>query len=418
MDVYVERACGLDVHKSRVTACLMTGPAGAKPKREIRTFKTFTCDLMEMAQWLKENQCTHVAMESTGVYWKPVYAILEEFGCFELVVGNAQHIKAVPGRKTDVKDAQWIAELLRHGLIKSSFVPSNELREFRDLTRYRKSLVEDKTRQTNRILKLLEQANIKLSSVATDVFGVSGRLMLEAIAENAQTPEQIAQLARGRLRKKIPELQLALQGRVTGHHRELLKLQLNRLEELEKDIAELDKLIDQKLQGYEAEVTLLSTIPGIDRCAAAGILAEVGKNMDKFPSEKAFCAWVGTVPGNNESAGKHRRASARKGNKFLRTLLTQCAWAAVNTRSTYWRDKYFRLRKRRGEGRAVFAIAHKLARVIYSVLKTRTEYRELGSTYLDELDQRRTVVNLVRRLQNLNYDVQLTPKAPRTEAAA
>lgn len=419
MEAIIERCCGLDVHKARVVACVLVGEPSAKPKREVRTFSTFTRELVKLAEWLRESGCTHVAMESTGVYWKPVYAVLEAAGGFELVVGNAHHMKNVPGRKTDVKDAHWIADLLRHGLIKRSFVPSQELRELRDLTRCRKVLVSDRVRESNRILKVLEAANIKLSSVATDVLGVSGRLMLDALIKNELTPKQMAELARGRLRKKTPELELALEGRVGNHERLMLRLHLEQLDAIDARISQLEKYIDERMEQYSAEVELLSGVPGIDKRAAAAIIAEVGTDMTVFPTQKAFCAWVGTAPGNNESAGVVRRASARKGNQVLRTLLVQCAWAAVRTKGTFWRDKYYRLRARRGEGRAVFAIAHKLARAIYAVLKEREAYDELGQHHLDEVDKRRTTRNLVRRLERLGYGVQLTAQAgtPATAAA-
>lgn len=410
MEAIIERCCGLDVHKSRVVACLLVGAPGKKPKAEIRTFRTFTRDLSALAQWLKDNECTHVAMESTGVYWKPVYAVLEDFGGFDLVVGNANHMKNVPGRKTDVKDAQWIADLLRHGLIKRSFVPPTEQRQFRDLTRYRKTLVEDRTRETNRILKLLEQANIKLSSVATDVFGVSGRAMLKALVDAKQSPEQMAQLAKGRLRAKLPELELSLEGAMTDHQRRLLSLQLRRLESLDADITELESHIDAELAKYAEETELVVGIPGVDKRTAAAFFAEAGTNMSVFPNDKNFSAWAGTAPGNNESAGKVRHASARKGNQHLRAILVQCAWAAVRTKDTYWKDKFYRLRARRGEKRAIFAIAHKLGRVIYAVLKHRKPYQELGPAYLDQLDQQRTASNLVRRLERIGFTVQLTAK--------
>jgi transposase len=303
----VERGCGLDVHQATVVACLLIALQNGKVQKQVRTFGTTTRELLKLREWLLAEGCTHVAMESTGVYWKPVYAILE--GALEIVVANAQHIKKVPGRKTDVKDAEWIADLLCHGLLRSSFVPPKPIRELRDLTRYRRKLVESQTAECNRLLKLLETANIKLASVATDAFGVSGWLMLEALVEGKASPQQMAELAKGKLRKKIPELEPALEGKVEEHHRFLLRLQLDRLQAVEKDLALLEQRIQEKLRPYEAQVTLLDEIPGVDKTLAAVIIAEMGVDMSVFQSVSQLASWSGVCPGNNESAASVRAAA-------------------------------------------------------------------------------------------------------------
>jgi len=313
VDVMVERGCGLDVHQAMVVACLLTGPPGRRPQKEIRSFRTMTAALREMREWLQENGCTHVAMESTGIYWQPVYAVLD--GAFELVVGNAHHIKNVPGRKTDVKDSEWIANLLRHGLIRSSFVPAKPVRELRDLLRYRRKLVDACAAERNRLLKLLETANIKLSSVASDVFGVSGMAMLRALIAGTVTPAEMAGLARGRLRHKLAELELALEGCVEDHHRYLLSVQLRRIEAAEYDIKELDARITAKLEPYDEQLQRLMRIPGVDWFVAAVIVAELGIDMTVFPSAAHAAAWVGICPGNYESAGKRNGGNIRKGNR-------------------------------------------------------------------------------------------------------
>jgi transposase len=315
MEAIVESCCGLDVHQATVVACLLVGRPDKKPRKEVRTFGTVTAELVRMREWLQAEGCTHVGMESTGVYWMPVYTILE--GAFELIIGNATHIKQVPGRKTDVKDSEWIADLLRHGLIRRSFVPPKPLRELRELLRYRRKLVESSTCERNRMLKLLETANIKLSTVVTDVFGVSGRRMLRALLDGQQTPSQMAELAKGRMRKKLLELTAALDGRVEEHHRFLLGMQLERLEQVETTIERLDHRIDEKLEPYREQHTRLMQIPGIDRVGAAVLIAELGVDMSVFPSARHCAAWAGVCPGNNESGGKRRGHSTRKGNVHL-----------------------------------------------------------------------------------------------------
>lgn len=405
MEVVFDRCCGLDVHKQTVVACLLTG-SGRRARRVIRTFSTFSSSLEELVDWLLSEQCTHVGMESTGVYWMPIYTVLEGRG-LELVVGNARHIRNVPGRKTDVKDAEWIAKLVRHGLISASFVPDASQRELRDFTRYRKALVQDRTGQRNRLSKLLEQANIKLGSVVSDVFGKSGWAMLEAIVADDRSAEDIADLARGRLRSKRPELLLALDGRVREHHRRLLKLQMEALADIDRRIAAVEQDIDRLVATHAESKALLETIPGIGPTVAAAVLAEVGPNVDAFRSEAALAAWAGLCPGNNESAGKTVGNRKRRGNTHLKAMLTEAAHAAIRVRDTYFRAKFFRLKARRGYRRALLAIAHKIIRAIYIVLSRREDFVDLGETYLDQLAQKRLVRQSVRRLEALGFEVKL-----------
>jgi transposase len=405
MEAIVERSCGLDVHQATVVACLLVGAANRKPRKEVRTFGTMTADLVRMRDWLRAEGCTHVGMESTGIYWMPVYTMLE--GHFELVVGNAMHIKQVPGRKTDVKDSEWIADLIRHGLIRKSFVPPKPLRDLRDLLRYRRKLIDSQTAERNRMLKLLETANIKLATVASNVFGASGRRMLRALLDGALTPEQMADLAKGRLRKKLAELAPALDGRVEEHHRFLLSMQLERMEDLETTIKKLDERIDQQLVPYEKQHKLLIKIPGVDRIGAAVIIAELGIDMTVFPTVRHAAAWAGVCPGNNESAGKRKGTPGRKGNPHLTTALVQAAVAASRTKGTYLKEKYWRLKARRGPMRAALAIAHKILIAAYHMLANDAEHRDLGPKHLDNLSVTSTKNALVKRLERLGYRVTL-----------
>jgi len=377
--------------------------------RQVRTFGTTTRALMGLREWLLSESCTHVAMESTGVYWKPIYAILE--GAFEIVVANAQHVKKVPGRKTDVKDAEWIADLLCHGLLRPSFVPPSPIRELRDLTRYRRKLVESRTAERNRLLKLLETANIKLASVATDVFGVSGLLMLHALVEGKATAQEMAELAKKQLRKKIPELELALEGKVEEHHRFLLRVQLRRLQAVEEDLGILEQRIQEKLKPYAAQFTLLQEIPGIDETLAAAIIAELGVDMGVFENVSQLSSWAGVCPGNNESAGKRRSSRIPKGNVYLKTALVEAANSAAKAKGTYLRDKFYRLKARRGYKRAAVAVGHKILVAIYHILSHQVCYNELGDVYLDNLNKHHVTRNLVNRLERLGYAVTLQRKA-------
>jgi transposase len=410
MQTLVERGCGLDVHQATVVACLLMVLKNGQVQKQIRTFGTTTRELLALREWLLSQGCTHVAMESTGVYWKPVYAVLEG-GALEIVVANAQHVKKVPGRKTDVKDAEWIADLLSHGLLRSSFVPPKPIRELRDLTRYRRKLVESQAAERNRLQKLLETANIKLASVASDVFGVSGRLMLRALIEGKATPPEMAGLARGLLRKKIPELELALEGRLEEHHRFLLRLQLDRLEAAEKDLAVLEQRIEDQLKPYAAQLALLQEIPGVDWTLAAVIIAELGVDMSVFGSVSQLASWAGVCPGNNESAGKRKSSRIPKGNVYLKTALVEAANSAAKAKGTYLRDKFYRLKARRGYKRAAVAVAHKILVAIYHMLSHQVSYNELGDLYLDRLNKHHLTRNLVHRLERLGYTVTLEQKA-------
>src|SRR6516165_3637946 len=406
MQTLVERGCGLDVHQATVVACLLIVCKDGKVQKQLRTFGTTTRELLRLREWLLSEGCTHLAMESTGVYWKPVYAILE--GALQIVVANAQHVKKVPGRKTDVKDAEWIAELLCHGLLRSSFVPPQPIRELRDFTRYRRKLVESRSSDRNRLLKVLETANIKLASVATDVFGTSGRLMLRALIEGKSTPQEMADLAKGLLRKKIPELELALEGKLEEHHRFLLKLQLDRLERVESDLAALEQRIQEKLQPYATQLALLQEIPGVERTLAAVIIAELGVDMSVFQSVSQLASWAGVCPGNNESAGKRKSSRIPKGNVYLKTALVEAANSAARAKGTYLRDKFYRLKARRGYKRAAVAIAHKILVSIYHMLSHNASYNDLGDLYLDKLNKNHLTRNLVRRLERLGFSVTLS----------
>jgi transposase len=410
MEAIVERCSGLDVHERTVVACLLVGRSDQKPQKEVRTFPTFTRDLVRLRDWLSSQGCTHVAMESTGIYWKPIYAILE--GSFELIVGNATHIKNVPGRKTDVKDSEWIADLTRHGLIRKSFVPPKDLRDLRDVMRYRRKLVDSRSAERNRLQKVLETANIKLGSVASDVFGVSGMLMLKALVAAESTPDAMADLARGRLRKKKDELELALDGRMEEHHRILMRLQLQRLERADQDIAEVEARANELLAPYRSQLDLLRTIPGVEWSAAATMIAEMGVDMSAFRSVEHLASWVGVCPGNHESAGKRKKAKSRKGNVHLTTALVEAAHAASRKKGSYYKDKFHRLKARRGAPRALMAIAHKLLIAAYHILTRNQPFKELGDVYLDARVKRRTASQLVQRLERLGYKVQLSAAPP------
>lgn len=417
MQTLVERGCGLDVHQATVVACLLTVLKNGKVQKQLRTFGTTTRELLGLREWLLAEGCTHVAMESTGVYWKPIYAVLEG-GALEIVVANAQHIKKVPGRKTDVKDAEWIADLLCHGLLRSSFVPPKPIRELRDLTRYRKKLVESQSAERNRLQKLLETANIKLASVASDVFGVSGRKMLRALIEAEATPREMAELAKGLLRKKILQLEPALEGKLEEHHRFLLKLQLDRLEASEKDLAILEQHIQEKLKPYATQLALLQEIPGVNWTLAAVIVAELGVDMSVFANVYQLASWAGVCPGNNESAGKRKNSHIPKGNVYLKTALVEAAHGAAHSKSTYLRDKFYRLKARRGYKRAAVAVAHKILVAIYHMLSHQVSYNELGDLYLDKLNKHHLTKNLVHRLEGLGYTVTLEQKPMSAEASA
>lgn len=405
MDAIVERCCGLDVHQAVVVACVLTGEPSKRARKEVRSFRTLSADLAQLRQWLVEQGVTHVGMEATGVYWVPVYAALE--GQFDLTVGNAMHIKTVPGRKTDVKDSEWIADLLRHGLIRKSYVPPKPLRELRELLRYRVKLVQSRTSERNRLQRLLETASIKLASVMTDVFGVSGRAMLDAIVKEGYVPTDVATLARGTLRKKTGDLALALDGRVEDHQRFMLGMQLARLDQVQLDIAAIDGRIDEKLTPYRVEFERLQQIPGVDRVVAATFVAELGVDMTIFPTHCHAAAWAGVCPGNRESAGKKKRESTRKGNVHLVTALVQAGVCAGRKKGSYLRAKYWKLIPRIGKQRAAMAIAHKILIAAYHMLKDGLDYADLGDAYLDKRSVKATSRSLVKRLEGMGYRVTL-----------
>jgi len=444
MKVIYERCAGLDVHKKTITACPMHTQPNGGVEKDIRTFGTTTVELLQLADWLLvEWGCTHVAMESTGEYWKPAYNILE--GQLEILLVNARHIKNVPGRKTDVQDAEWIADLLRHGLLRGSFVPPREQRELRDLTRQRSNLVRERAAVVNRLQKVLEDANIKLASVVTDVMGVSARAMLEAIVEGEADPVTMAELARGRLRSKRAQLEQALVGRVRDHHRFLLAGHLAHIDFLEEQIEHFNQRIAAHIEQatssatplkdaaltppeptegqdgvltYAQAVDLLDTIPGIDRQLAEVMAAEMGIDMSRFSSEHHLASWAGVAPGNNESAGKRRSGKTPPGNAALRKGLVQAAHGAKRKKGTYLAAQYHRLAARRGKKRAIVAVAHSIVVIAYHVLSRREPYRELGGNYFDERKREAVVNRLVRRLEKLGYQVALELQTGVTAVAA
>ncbi|MDP4027558.1 MAG: IS110 family transposase [Gallionella sp.] len=400
MQVVHERCSGVDVHKKKLLASVIT-----PEKRETRTFNTMTKDLLALLDWLLANGVTHVAMESTGVYWKPVYNLLEEH--LTVLVVNAQHIKAVPGRKTDVRDAEWIAELLRHGLVRGSFIPDRPERELRELTRTRRSLIWQRSQVVNRIQKVLEGANIKLSSVATDVVGVSGRAILEAMVSGMDDPQALAEMARGALRKKTHALEEALEGTVGPHQRLLLGVHLRHLDFLDGEIDLLDEEVAARLRPFEEALERVDGIPGVGRRAAEDIMAEIGTDMSRFPTAAHLASWARVCPGNNESAGKRHSGSTGHANCWLRPILVQAAQASSHTKGTYLAAQYHRLAGRRGGKRAIMAVAHTILVTIYHMLSRGTTYNDLGGNYFDERDRQAATRRAVRRLQALGYTVTL-----------
>ena len=396
--------CGLDGHKREVQAGLLRSTPRGQVQQEQRTFSTMTDDLLALLDWLRATGCTHVAMESTGVYWKPIYNLLD--GHVEVLVVNAQHIKAVPGRKTDVKDAAWIAGVLRHGLVQPSFVPDREQRALRELTRYRKSLLDERRAEVNRLQKTLEGANIKRAGVASDVVGASGRAMLERLVAGQTDPALLAQCARGKMRRKIPELERALAGSVGPPQRFLVARQLAHIDYLDETIAEVS-----------AEIALLDTIPGVGRETAEALIAESGLDMAQFPAAAHLASWAGMCPGNHESAGKRKSGKTRKGSPWLRSLLVEAAWGASHTKDTYLSAQYRRLAARRGRKKATFALGHSILVSAYHILATRTPYADLGGTYFDERARTSIEHRLIRRLERLGLRVSVEPLLPATGVA-
>lgn len=411
MQVVHERCAGLDVHKKSITVCRIMPNGEDGWDKEIRKFGTMTDELLALSDWLQAVGVTQVAMESTGVYWKPIFNILE--GNFKVLLVNAQHIKYVPGRKTDVNDAQWIAELLQHGLLKASFIPDVDQRDLRDLTRYRTKLVQTRSSEINRVQKVLEAANIKLGSVASNVLGVSGREMIEQIIAGQDDPASLAQLARGRLREKIDELERALKGHVRETHRTLLKMHLEHIDELNAKIEALSEEIERLLIPFDPNEALarLDTIPGVNRRIAEVILAELGTDMSRFPSAAHAASWAGLAPGKNESAGKNRSGKTTKGNKYLRTALTQAAHTVGRSKDNYLSAQYRRLASRRGKKRAAIAVAHSILVIAYHLLKNGTVYTDLGADYFERRNEQQVQKQLVKRLEKLGYKVMIEPLA-------
>lgn len=407
MEVILRCCAGLDVHKDSVEACIRSTSAGGKIEHEVRHWGTTTRELEAMADWLSSIGVTHVAMESTGVYWKPIFNILE--AQFEILLANAHHLKNVPGRKTDIRDCQWIAQLLQHGLLKGSFIPSRSQRELRDLTRQRTQLVDEASRISNRIQKVLEDANVKLGSVASNVVGTSGRLMLEAIVSGQDDPAQLADLAQRSLRSKIPQLEQALYGKLTEHHRWMLRLLLDQLKTTERFIARLDERIEELTRPLQPVLEKLDAIPGVDRRVAEVLLAEIGSDVTPFPTDAHLASWAGIAPGNNESAGKKRSGKTTKGSRWLRQALVQAAWAASHKKNSYFQAHARNLMHRRGRKRGLVAVAHSLLTVIYHMLKQGTPYCDLGPQFLDRLRAHHLVRFHVRRLQQLGLEVAITP---------
>jgi transposase len=410
MRVVYERCCGLDVHKTSVVACVLAVGLGGEPQKEVRTFGTMTADILALADWLLGWGCTHVAMESTGVYWKPLWNLLES--SFTLLLVNARHIKAVPGRKTDVRDSEWIADLLQHGLLQPSFVPDRPQRELRELTRYRTSLIRERAAEVNRLQKSLEGANIKLAAVATDIAGKSGRQIVAALAGGTTDPAALADLAQGRMREKLPALERALAGRVGPHQRFLLAEQLAHVEYLDASIDRVSGEIQERLRPDEDAIARLVTIPGVGRRTAEVLIAEIGTDMRQFPTARHLASWAGLCPGNNESAGKRKSGRTRKGNPWLRTALVEVAQAAGRARQTYLGAHYRRLASRRGKKKACVAVGHTILGIAYHVLARGTTYEDLGPQYFDRRDRTAVERRLVDRLESLGYKVTLEPVTP------
>jgi transposase len=410
MRVVHERCGGLDVHKKTVTACVLTPGAGGEPAAEVRTFATMTADLELLADWLSERGVADVALEATGSYWKPVWNVLEERR-FRLVLANARHVKNVPGRKTDVKDAQWLAELLRHGLIRGSFVPDKAQRELRELTRYRTAVGEERTAAVNRLQKVLEGGNVKLASVATDVTGVSARAMLAGLLAGSADAAQLAELAVGKLREKIPELERALTGRVGEHQRFLLAQQLSHIDFLDAQLAQLDAEVAARTRPFEDAVRRLDTIPGVGQRTAEVLVAEVGTDLARFPTAGHLASWAGMCPGSDQSAGQRRSGKTRPGSPALRRILVQAAHAAARSKTTYLGAQYRRLAARRGKKRAAVAVGHSILVIAYHLLTRATAYADLGPTYYDQRDREAVLRRLVTRIEKLGYAVTTTPVA-------
>jgi transposase len=407
MEVLHPRCCGLDVHKETVVACVRLVIDG-KLVKEVRTFSTTTAGLIELSEWLTETKCTHVAMEATGVYWKPVWHILADDG-FQLVLANAAHIKNVPGRKSDVKDSDWISDLLAHGLIRPSFVPDGPTQEMRTFLRTRKQFVHEKGSHILRIQKTLEDANIKLDSVITDIIGVSGRKMIEALIAGERDPAKLASFADRRLKASQQTLRQVLRGRVTAQHRFLLRLHLDQIDALDAAIARIDREVEASIAPFRTAVEQVRTVPGIKALAAQTILSEIGIDMSRFSSSGHLISWACICPRSDESAGKRRSTRIRKGSPWLKTTLVQCAWAATRKKGSYLQAQYYRIRARRGPKKAIVAVAASILTAIYHMLKDGTMYQDLGPNHFDAHAKERQKTRLIKRLADLGYAVELAP---------
>jgi transposase len=403
MEVVVVVGAGLDVHKKRIVVCCLDGRSSSPPQVLTRTFGTFRDELERLREWLLQNKCTHVAMESTGVYWIPVYQELE--GYFQVVLGNPRHMANVPGRKTDVNDAHWMAQLLRHGLIQNNFVPPRSIRDLRQITRYRRKLIQTRTACLLRVEKLLQCATIKLSSVASDIFGVSGRLMLDQLSKGVTDPTQLSELAKGQLRGKRGALMRAFRGAFSSDDAKLLRIELKVIADLEAQLARLEKLIDLKVEPLLEFIELLDTIPGVNRTLAIDLIAEIGTNMAAWPSSAHFAAWTGTCPGNRESAGVRRRAKTREGNPYVKTILTQAAVCARNVHGAHFATRFNRLAARRGPRRAAVAIAREIAVAAYHMISKKQPYKAPAP----EVSRVQRSKQLLRELKKLGYEVNCTP---------
>jgi transposase len=408
MKLIHERCAGLDVHKDTVVACVRIHRRSGQ--HEVRTFATTTAGLLALGDWLAEMRCTHAVMESTGVYWKPVWHILSD-GDIKLVLANAEHVRNVPGRKTDVKDAVWLADLLAHGLVSASFVPPAEIEELRDLTRTRRQLVRQRVQHVQRIQKTLEDANIKLDSVLSDVMGASGRAMLDAIVEGENDASKLADLAHPRLQTAREDLVAALHGRITAHHRFMLRTHLEQVDAADRTIAALDEEVERVLAPFRGQVELLKTIPGVGNLVAQTLIAEIGLDMSQFPTAAHLISWAGLCPQLKESAGKRRSTRLRKGAPWLKPVLVQAAWSAVRKKDSYLRSQFGRLKARRGPKKAVVAVAASMLTAAYFMLRDGTAYQDLGAQYFDQVDRPRATKSLVRRLERLGYHVELTETA-------
>jgi transposase len=409
MQVIYQQACGIDVHKKSIVVCVLRTQADGTAQRNIRTFSTMTADLLACVDWLESCQVQMVAMESTGVYWRPIFNLLEAH--IPVMLVNAQHMKAVPGRKTDVKDSEWIADLLRHGLLKASFIPPQPIRDLRDLTRYRKTLMQERAQEVNRLQKVLETANLKLASVASDVMGKSGRDMLDALVGGEHDPEVLAELARGRLRAKLPQLRLALDGRLRPHQTFLLQQILAHIDFLEQSLEALQAEINERLVPFEEATAVLESLPVVMEVAKAVVVAEIGVDMTRFPSAKHLASWAGLCPGNKVSGGKRLSGAITKGNVYLRSVLCQLAWSLARCKTpNYFTSLFHRIARRRGKQRAIVAVAHSLLVSIYHMIRDNKPYQDLGPEYLDKLDAEHIERRAVQRLEQLGYNVALTPK--------